>query len=208
MKLMAIVVLNCLIIHDALSFCKCVQERGKSSISVILFCFVWCLAWKLLQLFSLFIRWWRRAWWLLWTSTWTRSTLRSPSLSPSSLTGWASEKEEKNWSPEICPRSWGYFSLIYCWVQVYLCLLSGLLEGYFVPLYDFHLTPQVPWCFFGLFSTVKLLLLKGFLRSIAHFNKKLPRLVHKQDIYFGVGYQKKIKLSSMMARYHEIWINS
>ena len=26
---------------------------------------------------------------------------------------------------------------------VYLCLLSGLLEGYFVPLYDFHLTPQV-----------------------------------------------------------------
>jgi parvin len=25
---------------------------------------------------------------------------------------------------------------------VYLCLLSGLLEGYFVPLYDFHLTPQ------------------------------------------------------------------
>jgi len=26
---------------------------------------------------------------------------------------------------------------------VYLCLLTGLLEGYFVPLYDFHLTPQV-----------------------------------------------------------------
>ena len=26
---------------------------------------------------------------------------------------------------------------------VYLCLLSGLLDGYFVPLYDFHLTPQV-----------------------------------------------------------------
>ena len=26
---------------------------------------------------------------------------------------------------------------------VYLCLLSGLLEGYFVPLHDFHLTPQV-----------------------------------------------------------------
>ena len=26
---------------------------------------------------------------------------------------------------------------------VYLCLLAGLLEGYFVPLYDFHLTPQV-----------------------------------------------------------------
>ena len=26
---------------------------------------------------------------------------------------------------------------------VYLCLLSGLLESYFVPLYDFHLTPQV-----------------------------------------------------------------
>jgi len=25
---------------------------------------------------------------------------------------------------------------------VYLCLLSGLLEGYFVPLYDFYLTPQ------------------------------------------------------------------
>ncbi|XP_023345848.1 beta-parvin [Eurytemora carolleeae] len=25
---------------------------------------------------------------------------------------------------------------------VYLCLLAGLLEGYFVPLYDFHLTPQ------------------------------------------------------------------
>jgi parvin len=25
---------------------------------------------------------------------------------------------------------------------VYLCLLTGLLEGYFVPLYDFHLTPQ------------------------------------------------------------------
>jgi len=25
---------------------------------------------------------------------------------------------------------------------VYLCLLSGLLEGYFVPLYDFHLSPQ------------------------------------------------------------------
>merc|ERR1711963_262981 len=25
---------------------------------------------------------------------------------------------------------------------VYLCLLSGLLEGYFVPLHDFHLTPQ------------------------------------------------------------------
>ena len=30
---------------------------------------------------------------------------------------------------------------------VYLCLLSGLLEGYFVPLYDFHLTPQVVICF-------------------------------------------------------------
>lgn len=26
---------------------------------------------------------------------------------------------------------------------VYLCLLCGLLDGYFVPLYDFHLTPQV-----------------------------------------------------------------
>lgn len=26
---------------------------------------------------------------------------------------------------------------------VYLCLLTGLLEGYFVPLFDFHLTPQV-----------------------------------------------------------------
>ena len=26
---------------------------------------------------------------------------------------------------------------------VYLCLLAGLLEGYFVPLFDFHLTPQV-----------------------------------------------------------------
>ena len=26
---------------------------------------------------------------------------------------------------------------------VYLCLLMGLLEGYFVPLYHFHLTPQV-----------------------------------------------------------------
>ena len=26
---------------------------------------------------------------------------------------------------------------------VHLCLLAGLLEGYFVPLYDFHLTPQV-----------------------------------------------------------------
>ncbi len=26
---------------------------------------------------------------------------------------------------------------------VYLTLLVGLLEGYFVPLYDFHLTPQV-----------------------------------------------------------------
>lgn len=26
---------------------------------------------------------------------------------------------------------------------VFLCLLMGLLEGYFVPLYDFHLTPQV-----------------------------------------------------------------
>ena len=26
---------------------------------------------------------------------------------------------------------------------VYLCLLTGLLEGYFVPLYEFHLTPQV-----------------------------------------------------------------
>merc|ERR1711936_1461861 len=25
---------------------------------------------------------------------------------------------------------------------VYLCLLCGLLEGYFVPLCDFHLTPQ------------------------------------------------------------------
>lgn len=25
---------------------------------------------------------------------------------------------------------------------VYLCLLMGLLEGFFVPLYDFHLTPQ------------------------------------------------------------------
>ena len=25
---------------------------------------------------------------------------------------------------------------------VFLCLLSGLLEGYFVPLFDFHLTPQ------------------------------------------------------------------
>lgn len=25
---------------------------------------------------------------------------------------------------------------------VYLCLLTGLLEGYFVPLFDFHLTPQ------------------------------------------------------------------
>ena len=35
-----IIVSNCLIIHDALFFCKCVQERGKSSISVILFCFV------------------------------------------------------------------------------------------------------------------------------------------------------------------------
>ena len=37
------VVLNCLIIHDALSFCKCVQKRGKSSISVILFCFFYVL---------------------------------------------------------------------------------------------------------------------------------------------------------------------
>ena len=26
---------------------------------------------------------------------------------------------------------------------VYLCLLTGLLEGYFVPLFHFHLTPQV-----------------------------------------------------------------
>ncbi len=26
---------------------------------------------------------------------------------------------------------------------VFLCLLVGLLEGYFVPLYDFYLTPQV-----------------------------------------------------------------
>ena len=26
---------------------------------------------------------------------------------------------------------------------VFLCLLTGLLEGYFVPLFDFHLTPQV-----------------------------------------------------------------
>ncbi len=26
---------------------------------------------------------------------------------------------------------------------VYLCLLTGLLEGYFVPLYEFYLTPQV-----------------------------------------------------------------
>jgi parvin len=26
---------------------------------------------------------------------------------------------------------------------VYLCLLVGLLEGYFVPLHEFHLTPQV-----------------------------------------------------------------
>lgn len=25
---------------------------------------------------------------------------------------------------------------------VYLCLLMGLLEGFFVPLYDFYLTPQ------------------------------------------------------------------
>lgn len=25
---------------------------------------------------------------------------------------------------------------------VYLCLLMGLLEGFFIPLYDFHLTPQ------------------------------------------------------------------
>lgn len=25
---------------------------------------------------------------------------------------------------------------------VYLCLLMGLLDGFFVPLYDFHLTPQ------------------------------------------------------------------
>ena len=34
-----------------------------------------------------------------------------------------------------------------------------------------------------IFSTLKHLLLKGLLRSIAHFDKKLPRLVHKQDIY-------------------------
>ena len=26
---------------------------------------------------------------------------------------------------------------------VFLCLLVGLLEGYFVPLHEFHLTPQV-----------------------------------------------------------------
>ncbi len=26
---------------------------------------------------------------------------------------------------------------------VYLCPLAGLLEGYFIPLYDFHLTPKV-----------------------------------------------------------------
>jgi parvin len=26
---------------------------------------------------------------------------------------------------------------------VFLCLLIGLLEGYFVPLHEFHLTPQV-----------------------------------------------------------------
>ena len=51
---------------------------------------------------------------------------------------------KNNWSPEIRP-SWVYH--IDFWVQVYLCLLSGLLEGYFVPLYDFHLTPQVPYRF-------------------------------------------------------------
>ena len=28
---------------------------------------------------------------------------------------------------------------------VFLCLLTGLLEGYFVPLYDFYLTPQVKY---------------------------------------------------------------
>ena len=52
---------------------------------------------------------------------------------------------------------------------VYLCLLSGLLEGYFVPLYDFHLTPQV----------------NNFILTYLHFTifhfslltKKLPMLV-------------------------------
>jgi hypothetical protein len=42
----------------------------------------------------------------------------------------------------------GYFvttaTLHHRWVRrFYLCLQAGLLEGYFVPLYDFHLTPQV-----------------------------------------------------------------
>ena len=35
---------------------------------------------------------------------------------------------------------------------VYLCLLCGLLDGYFVPLYDFHLTPQVMFQFISLHS--------------------------------------------------------
>ena len=36
---------------------------------------------------------------------------------------------------------------------------------------------------YEIFSTLKHLLLKGLLLSIAHFHKKMPRLVHKQDIY-------------------------
>ena len=33
------------------------------------------------------------------------------------------------------------------------------------------------------FCSLKHLLLKGLLQSIAYLNRKVPRLVHKQDIY-------------------------
>jgi len=45
------------------------------------------------------------------------------------------------------------FSIFQFHDGVYLVLLMGLLEGYFVPLYDFHLTPETfdhkvgPYCY-------------------------------------------------------------
>ena len=51
---------------------------------------------------------------------------------------------------------------------VYLCLLSGLLEGYFVPLYDFHLTPQVTKLKLKMYQILLFLCFQSFDEKVAN----------------------------------------
>ena len=71
---------------------------------------------------------------------------------------------------------------------VYLCLLSGLLEGYFVPLYDFHLTPQVPL----FYSHLSWMTIFSFLQS---FEEKVANVSLAFELMMDGGLpQPKVKI--------------